>query len=69
MYNKLYRSDNKMIGGVCAGIASYFDLDPTIVRLGYVALTLMSSGFPGFLLYLIMWIVIPRRMEYLENQQ
>jgi len=68
MYNRLYRSDNKMIGGVCAGIASYFDIDPTLVRLGYVVLSLMSSCFPGFLLYIIMWIVIPRRMAYLQNQ-
>ncbi len=68
MYKKLYRSGNKMIGGVCGGIASYFDLDPTLVRLGYVALSLLSSGFPGILCYLVMWVVIPKQQDYLTSQ-
>ena len=55
---KLYRSrSNRYIAGVCAGVAEYFDVDPTMVRL----LTLLSVLIPGpqFIVYIIAWIVIP----------
>ena len=55
---KLSRSNNKMIGGVCAGIAEYLGLEPTIVRIVWVLL-LFFAGF-GILLYLILWIVMPK---------
>ena len=56
---KLYKSNqNKMIDGVCAGIAEYFDVDPTVVRLGVVVLSLL--GFSGILAYIIAAIIIPR---------
>ena len=55
---KLSRSNNKMIGGVCAGIADYLGLDPTIVRIVWV-LMLFFAGF-GSLLYLILWIIMPK---------
>ena len=55
---KLSRSNNKMIGGVCAGIAAYLGLDPTIVRIVWV-LMLFFAGF-GILLYLILWIIMPK---------
>ena len=48
-----------MLGGVCAVIANYFGWDPTMVRLGYVVLSLLSAAFPGILVYIIMWIVVP----------
>ena len=55
---KLYRSrNNRMIAGICAGLGDYFDLDPTLVRLGLVALVLV--GGTGLLAYLIGWIIIP----------
>jgi phage shock protein C len=55
---KLYRSmRNKMLGGVSAGLGEYLNIDPTIVRLGFVALALM--GGPGIVIYLIMWLVVP----------
>ena len=55
---KLLRSkNNRMLAGVCGGAAEYFNLDPTIVRLIYVALSL--AGFAGIILYLIMWLIIP----------
>jgi phage shock protein C len=61
MIKKLYRStDKRMIAGVCGGIAEYFDIDVTIVRLIAVAL-LLPGGFPGFLPYVIMWIVVPSK--------
>ena len=56
---KLYRSSNRIVAGVCGGIAEYFDVDPTLIRVVYLALTLFSVAFPGLLLYLIMMILIP----------
>jgi phage shock protein C len=60
MQKKLRRSQNKMISGVCAGIAEYFDFDPTLVRITYVLLSFFSAGFPGLLLYIILAIVMPQ---------
>jgi len=57
---KLYRSENRMIAGVCAGIAEYFNIDPTIVRIIFVLL-LLPGGLPGFLPYVVLWIVIPNK--------
>jgi phage shock protein PspC (stress-responsive transcriptional regulator) len=56
---KLYRStSDKMIGGICGGLAKYFNIDPTIVRLiAVVGFFATGSGF--FWAYLIMWIVVP----------
>ena len=49
-----------MLGGVCAGLAEYFDLDPTLVRIVYVLLSLLTV-FSGGIVYIIMWIIIPPR--------
>ena len=58
----LYRSNRDvMIGGVCAGIAEWLDWDPTLVRVAYVLLSILSAGFPGTLVYLILWAVMPRQ--------
>jgi len=57
---KLTRSANRMLAGVCGGIAEYFEIDPTLVRVAYAALTVFSAGFPGVLLYLIMLIIMPQ---------
>ena len=56
---KLYRSPNRVIAGVCGGIAEYFDVDPTLIRVIYMILSLFSAAFPGFLLYIILMIMIP----------
>ena len=56
---KLTRSANKVLGGVCGGFAEYFEIDPTLVRICYVALSLFTVGFPGILLYIIMLILMP----------
>ena len=56
---KLYRSPNRIIAGVCGGIADYFDVDPTLIRVIYMILILFSAAFPGFLLYIILMIMIP----------
>lgn len=61
MYKKLYKSNNKMIDGVCAGVAEYFDLDPTLVRLGFVAFTCLGGS--GLLIYIVGAIIMPRNPE------
>src|SRR5262245_41203082 len=50
------RPDDGKVGGVCAGIADYFDLDPLVVRIGAVALALAG---PGIIVYVLMWIFVP----------
>ena len=56
---KLKKSTNKMIGGVCAGLAEYMGIDPTMVRVVYAALTLFTAGFPGLLLYIVLALIMP----------
>ncbi len=57
---KLMRSrKDKMIAGVCGGIADYFNMDPTLVRIIYVLVSIFSIAFPGILVYIILWLVIP----------
>lgn len=51
--------EERIIGGVCGGLAEYFNVDPTIVRLLYVLFTLVSFG-AGILFYIIAWIIVPR---------
>lgn len=63
MAKQLLRSRNKMIGGVCAGIAEYFDIDPTVVRVLYLCLSVFSVGFPGILLYIILLILMPQPID------
>ena len=53
-------SSNAMIAGVCAGLADYFGFDPTAVRVGYVLVSIISAAFPGILVYLILWFIMPR---------
>ena len=55
---KLTRSSNGMIGGVAAGIAKSLNVDPTLIRIAFVLVSLFAGG--GVLLYLILWAVIPK---------
>ena len=50
---------NRMIAGVMGGIANYFGLDATLVRVLYVVGSFLSAAFPGAIVYLILWLVIP----------
>ncbi len=59
MTNRLFRSNDRMLGGVCAGIAEYLGLDPTMIRIAYVILSVVSVAFPGILVYIVLWIVMP----------
>jgi phage shock protein PspC (stress-responsive transcriptional regulator) len=56
---KLTRSKNQMIAGVCAGIAEYLGWDTTLVRVVYALLTIFTA-FAGVIVYLILWIVMPK---------
>ena len=57
---KLYRNtENKMLAGVCSGIADYFDIDPTLVRLGWVLFSLLGGS--GLLAYIIAALIMPDR--------
>ena len=63
MNKRLYKSrENRMLGGVCGGIAEYFGIDPTLVRLGWVLFC--ALGGSGFIAYIIAAIIIPERPGY-----
>lgn len=57
---KLTKSSNKMLAGVCAGIAEYLGWDITLVRVVYLILSLFTAAFPGLLLYILLCIVMPQ---------
>lgn len=60
-YKRLYRSNRDiMLGGVAGGIAEYFNIDPTVIRLLFVLLGFVTMGVPVVLLYLVLWIIMPR---------
>jgi len=57
---RLTRSkDRKIIAGVCAGLARYFGWEADKTRLVYVLLSVFSAGFPGLLVYVVLWFVMP----------
>jgi len=56
---RLYRSTtDRKIAGVCGGLAEYFKIDPTIIRVIFFIL-LLPGGFPGFIPYVILWLIVP----------
>ena len=62
MNKKLYKSnENKMVDGVCGGLAEFFGIDPTLVRLGWVLFC--ALGGSGIMAYIIAAVVIPRNPE------
>jgi phage shock protein PspC (stress-responsive transcriptional regulator) len=64
-----YRSSSdRMISGVCGGLAEEFGLPPAVVRLGFVLLTLFSFG-TGLLLYLVLWVVMPESGRRTERDE
>lgn len=61
-YKKLYRSmTDRRIAGVCGGLGEYLNVDPVILRIGFLVALLMAGG--GGLLYLIMWIAVPEKRD------
>ncbi|MFA6005564.1 MAG: PspC domain-containing protein [Patescibacteria group bacterium] len=66
--NRLYRSESdRMIGGVCAGIADYFGVDASLIRILFITITLFGGS--GVLLYFILWVVIPLESSSENNVQ
>ncbi len=59
---RLTKSNNKMLSGVCAGIAEFINLDPTVVRLVWVLLTAMTGFVPGILAYVIAAVIMPEKI-------
>ena len=67
MKKRIYRpTEGKIIGGVCAGLGEYFDIDPTWIRILFV-LTIFAQGV-GLLTYLVAWIIIPRQVSGSPSQ-
>lgn len=58
---RLTRSKNRIIAGVCSGIADYVGVDPAIIRILWVVLTLFTLGIGGIIAYLLCWILIPKK--------
>ncbi|MCK5028897.1 MAG: PspC domain-containing protein [Bacteroidales bacterium] len=58
---KLTRSHDQVIAGVCAGIAEYFGWDIALVRILYLVFSIFSAAFPGIIIYIILWIVMPEK--------
>ena len=64
MEDRLRRSkSDRMIAGVIGGLARYFGFDPTLARVLYVILSIVSVAFPGLLVYIILWIIMPEEGE------
>ena len=57
------RSTNKVVAGVLGGLAEFFGIDSTLVRICFVALSIFSAGFPGLLLYIIMLLLMPEHID------
>ena len=50
---------NRQLGGVVGGLAEYFGVDATLLRIIYVVVSIISAAFPGILVYLLLWLLIP----------
>ncbi len=59
MEKKLRKSNNKLLAGVCAGLAEYMDVDPTVVRVVFALGSALIAGFPGLIIYLILCLIMP----------
>lgn len=60
MNKRLTKSTDKMLAGVCGGIADYFEIDPTLVRAGYAILTAFTVFFSGVWLYILLCFIMPQ---------
>lgn len=56
---KLTRSKDRILAGVCGGLAEYLGIDATITRIGYVLFSILSAAFPGLIVYLILMLIMP----------
>jgi phage shock protein PspC (stress-responsive transcriptional regulator) len=68
--NALHRSrSNHVIAGVCGGFAEWLGWNPTTFRVLYVAISILSAAFPGILVYLILWLVMPKELAEAANAE
>lgn len=58
---RLYLSKDKVLSGVCGGIGQYFEIDPTLVRLASIVMTVITGVIPGVIAYIVAAIVIPKQ--------
>ena len=64
MEKRLERDEEKaVVAGVVTGLASYFDQDPVLFRVMAVAFLILTGVFPGLLVYLVAWLMIPKKLE------
>lgn len=63
MSKRFYRSRDRVIGGVLAGFAEQINSDVKLVRIIYVLISIFSAGFPGILVYLILWSITPEKLS------
>ena len=59
MAGQLRKSKDKVLAGVCGGIAQWLGWDPTLVRVLYVVVSIVSVAFPGLLVYVLLWLIMP----------
>lgn len=52
---------HRVVAGVCGGIAEWLGWDPTLVRVLFVLVSVLSAGFPGILVYIALWVLMPER--------
>ncbi len=65
---RIYRDEkNGKVAGICAGLGEILDVDPTIIRLVVVFLTVITAFWPGILTYIIGWVVIPEKREVIKE--
>jgi phage shock protein C len=57
---------NRLIAGVVGGLAEYFRVDPTLLRVIYVVGSIVSAAFPGLLVYVLLWLLIPEAGDHAE---
>lgn len=57
----LMRSNDRMIAGVCGGIAEWLGWNPRLVRILFVLVSVVSAAFPGIIVYLVLWFLMPER--------
>ncbi len=60
MTKRLTKSNNKKVSGVCGGLAEYFGLDTTLVRVIYFGLSFLTSWFPGIIIYILLALTMPK---------
>lgn len=56
---RLLRTKDKILGGVCGGIAKWLGWDVTLIRIAYIFISILSAAFPGTIVYIVLWVIMP----------